>query len=408
MSTTALIFANQAQTQELHPVFTKVYQMTVIERTLHALERAGVEKAVLICGDNEAQLRQLLAIKKPPVIAVDYFKKIDDVTFKQADSFLITEPVVVSVDVLKKLKATTEEEKFHAVTTHNSTVAYISKKEWSQSEKERTAQNVGGTQFDMIVDVSTEICTPIHTKTQLKKTKKALIKSLTKSTDGWVSKNLNRPISTSFSRVLAHTSITPNQFTVFTGVIALVTGYFMVMGGYWNWLIAAFLFQLTSVMDGVDGELARLKFKSSDFGQWLDTVVDNLSYIVGLGGLIFGVYRLGYFETSPAVKWSGILAVIFAALALGSLYLYLLRFGKGGTLLNVEYGYQNQTGWYPKMMKVAAAFGKRDLFALLFFILAIFGYLPMALGYVAIMAAAVFGLSVQAHLIAARKAKTEA
>ena len=405
MSTTALIFANQSKTQELHPVFTKVYQMTVIERTLHALERAGVEKAVLICGENEAQLKQLLAKKKPPVIAIDYFKNIEDASFKREDAFLITEPIVVSVDVLKQLKTATEDGKIHSVTTHNATAAYVAKSEWTQSDKKRQSQNVGGTEFDLIIDVSKEICTTIHTKAQLKPTKKALIKSLTKSTDGWVARNLNRPISTSFSRILAHTSITPNQFTIFTGIIALITGYFMVMGGYWNWLIAAGLFHLTSVMDGVDGELARLKFKSSPFGQWLDTVVDNLSYIVGLGGLIFGVYRLGYFESSPAVKWSGIFAVIFAVLALGSLYLYLLRFGKGGTLLNVEYGYQNQTGWYPKMMEVAAAFGKRDLFALLFFILAIFGYLPMALGYVAIMAAAVFGFSLQAHLIAGRKAK---
>lgn len=400
MSTTALIFANQTKTAELHPVFTKVYQMTVIERTLHALERAEVEKTVLICGDNEAQLKQLLAKKKPEKIAVTYFSKIEDVSFKREDAFLITEPIVVAVDVLKNLKQVAEETKLHSITTHNSTVAYISKKEWQQSDEQRTSQNVGGTEFDKIVDVSDQICTTIHTKAQLKTTKKALIKSLTKSTDGWVSRNLNRPISTSFSRILAHTSITPNQFTLFTGIIALITGYFMVMGGYWNWLIAAGLFHLTSVMDGVDGELARLKFKSSPFGQWLDTVVDNLSYIVGLVGLIVGVYLDGM---SVAVQWAGILAVVFAALALGSLYLYLVRFGKGGTLLNVEYGYQNQTGWYPKLMEVAAAFGKRDLFALLFFILAIFGYLPMALGYVAIMAAAVFGFSVQAHLIAAKK-----
>ena len=65
MSTIALIFANQNQTKELHPVFTKVYEMTVIERTLYALERAGVEKVVLVCGENEAQLKTLLATKKP-------------------------------------------------------------------------------------------------------------------------------------------------------------------------------------------------------------------------------------------------------------------------------------------------------------------------------------------------------
>ena len=400
MSTIALIFANQNQTKELHPVFTKVYEMTVIERTLYALERAGVEKVVLVCGENEAQLKTLLATKKPEKILLEYIPNFENNFRPSASFFVLEEPMVIAVDVLKNLQTLVETNGGIAAITSDEKVSYFSKNDAQFSLNQPLEDYPRFLIKDKIVDVSNEICTPIHTKAQLKTTKKALIKSLTKSTDGWVSRNLNRPISTSFSRILAHTSITPNQFTIFTGIIALVTGYFMVMGGYWNWLIAAGLFHLTSVMDGVDGELARLKFKSSPFGQWLDTVVDNLSYIVGLGGLIVGVYRHGM---TPMVQWAGILAVIFAALALGSLYLYLLRFGKGGTLLNVEYGYQNQTGWYPKLMEVAAAFGKRDLFALLFFILAIFGQLPMALGYVAIMAAAVFGFSVQAHLIASKK-----
>jgi len=387
MPTKALVFADAQKTQELNPVFTKVYGMSVIERTLHALERADVKQVTLIGGDNETALKQHLSTKKPDKIEI-IFKKTALNDFDFEDAYQFAEPLVVSVDILKNLKATAEEQQVRQVKTSDSNIAYFGKNDWKNKTE--------------LIDISNQICTPIHTKSQFKTTKKALIKSLTKSTDGWVSRNLNRPISTLFSRVLAHTSITPNQFTIFTGIIALITGYFMVMGGYWNWLIAAGLFHLTSVMDGVDGELARLKFKSSPFGQWLDTLVDNMSYVVGLGGLVVGVYRNGI---TPAVQWAGILAIVFAILALSSLYLYLLRFGKGGTLLNVEYGYQNQTGWYANMMQILAAFGKRDLFALIFFIMAIFGYLPMALGYVAIMAAAVFGFSIQAHLIAARKTK---
>ena len=248
-----------------------------------------------------------------------------------------------------------------------------------------------------VIDFQGLVCAKVHTDTEKKAVKKALIRSLTKPTDGWVSRNLNRPISTLFSRVLAHTSITPNQFTIVTGLIGVSTAWFLAAGGYWNYLIGGALFHFTSVLDGVDGELARLKFKSSPFGQWLDTLVDNLSYLAALGGIITGIYLHG---ATDLVKWSGILSVIFAVLALGSLYFYLLRFKSGGTLLNVKYGFQEGNSTFDKVFQVAAAFGKRDLFALLFFILGIFGKMPWALTYIAIMAFMVFVFSIQAHVSA--------
>jgi phosphatidylglycerophosphate synthase len=240
---------------------------------------------------------------------------------------------------------------------------------------------------------------PVNSRESRREVESALVRSLIKPTDGWVSRHLNRPISTRISRVLAHTAVTPNQFTFFTGLIGLAAGVFAAGGGYWNYLMAGFLFHLTSVLDGVDGELARLKFKSSPLGQWLDTLVDNLSYLAALAGIIVGIYRTG---ASNLVLAAGALAAIFVVLALGSLYLYLLRFKSGGTLLNVKYSFQDGNSRFDRFMQTAAAFGKRDLFALIFFILSIFGQLPMALAYVAVMAFFIFIFSIQAHVKAAR------
>lgn len=250
-----------------------------------------------------------------------------------------------------------------------------------------------------VVDFQGLICATVHNEQEKKAVMKALIRSLTKPTDGWVSRNFNRPISTLFSRVLAHTGITPNQFTIVTGLIGLSTAWFLAKGGYWNYLIGGALFHFTSVLDGVDGELARLKFKSSPFGQWLDTVVDNTSYLAALGGIITGLFLNG---APQYVIYAGILSVIFAVAALGSLYFYLLRFKSGGTLLNVKYGFQDGNSTFDKIFQVAAAFGKRDLFALIFFILGIFGVMQWALIYIAIMAFMVFVFSIQAHISASK------
>jgi phosphatidylglycerophosphate synthase len=44
-----------------------------------------------------------------------------------------------------------------------------------------------------------------------------------------------------------------------------------------------------SMLDGVDGELARARFQTSDFGSWLETVCDYLYYLFILWGI--GLYR---------------------------------------------------------------------------------------------------------------------
>jgi phosphatidylglycerophosphate synthase len=62
-------------------------------------------------------------------------------------------------------------------------------------------------------------------------------------------------------------------------------------GGYWNFLAGAVLGVVTSVLDGCDGELARLKLQVSDFGCWMDTFCDYLYYIVTFAGITIELVR---------------------------------------------------------------------------------------------------------------------
>ncbi len=394
MSTTAILNSPSS-----HKAFEKIYGLTILERTLHALNRAEVKKAFLVEGEKPDQIEGILKKMDPVDLEVHFVENNQEAISKtETPFFYISEPLVIDPNILKEMKLEGEEEN-NIVTTGEGAVIFFNSR------------------CSQIPDFDTDLKNQISSAWKIKETEnrvfgiltdaaskrvleKKLIKSLIKPTDGWVSKNLNRPISISISRVLAHTSVTPNQFTVFTGLIGMVTGFFLALGGYWNYLIGGALFHLTSVLDGVDGELARLKFKSSPFGQWLDTIVDNLCYLAALAGIIIGIYRNG---ASDFVKISGILAVVFAVLALGSLYLYLLRFKAGGTLLNVKYSFQDGNSTFDKIMQVAGLFGKRDLFALIFFLLGIIGQMPLALTYVAIMAFFVFAFSVQAHVQAGKE-----
>jgi len=65
--------------------------------------------------------------------------------------------------------------------------------------------------------------------------------------------------------------------TVVANVIGAL-GVVLVFQGTWATLaLGALLVQLQSILDGCDGEIARLKFKSSKIGEWLDNVLDDQS-----------------------------------------------------------------------------------------------------------------------------------
>ena len=112
-----------------------------------------------------------------------------------------------------------------------------------------------------------------------------LLKRTAKASDGIVSRRINRPISQAMSRHLLHIDgIRPWHMTVVTAAIAIAMVIALLGRSYGALILAGFLFHLASVVDGVDGEIARATYRSSVSGATLDTAVDmstNLSFYIG-------------------------------------------------------------------------------------------------------------------------------
>jgi choline kinase/phosphatidylglycerophosphate synthase len=124
----------------------------------------------------------------------------------------------------------------------------------------------------------------------VKRAEKLLLDRLPKTTDGPVSRRLNRPLSKRISRHLVRSSITPNQISLFCfGVSALAAGLFA-MGGHLFLALGAVLAQFASVIDGCDGEVARLKLRESSFGGWFDAVLDRYADAILLFGLTWHAF----------------------------------------------------------------------------------------------------------------------
>jgi CDP-L-myo-inositol myo-inositolphosphotransferase len=110
--------------------------------------------------------------------------------------------------------------------------------------------------------------------------------------DGYISKHVNRKLSEPVARLLAKTRITPNQLSWTAFGIAVLSFISFVLG--WN-IIGGVLAQLSSVTDGIDGSLARLKGMTSTFGGFLDSILDRYADIlIVLGLTLWSLSEEGY------------------------------------------------------------------------------------------------------------------
>jgi phosphatidylglycerophosphate synthase len=113
----------------------------------------------------------------------------------------------------------------------------------------------------------------------------------TEEKDGFLARHLDRRLSRFVSKRLARTRVAPNQITLASVVIGLTGAFLLSRPGYWPPLIGSFLFLSFAVMDGVDGEVSRLRLLESRFGYYLDMITDNVVNVAIFLGIAFGLYH---------------------------------------------------------------------------------------------------------------------
>ncbi len=154
-----------------------------------------------------------------------------------------------------------------------------------------------------IADVSGLFWLDIDTPEDYKYAENKLLELIknSKKIDGPVSKYINRHLSIEITRKIASKNITPNQISCVGSLIGIAGALiFFASGAMVNsftifWIlsaIAGLLVQASSIIDGVDGEIARLKFQNSPYGAYVDYMLDR--YVDGLivSGMSYALFRL--------------------------------------------------------------------------------------------------------------------
>jgi phosphatidylglycerophosphate synthase len=146
----------------------------------------------------------------------------------------------------------------------------------------------------------------IRNDTDAGETERALWATMWSSSDGFIDKIFNRPVGRFLSKVLIFTPVSPNMISIASILIGVIAAVFLAEGSFQPAIIGAILFQLSAIVDCVDGDIARMLFKESPLGKWIDLVGDQIVHLSVFAGITFGVLRNGGDEVTLLLGLSAV------------------------------------------------------------------------------------------------------
>ena len=110
-------------------------------------------------------------------------------------------------------------------------------------------------------------------------------KNLSEPLVRWIQEPAARPLVYAFKE----TPVTPNQVTALSALLAISAAYCFSIGDARSMIQGGIIFELSRILDSVDGELARAKGMASEWGRIVDGIGDYVSSIAILAGLMIGL-----------------------------------------------------------------------------------------------------------------------
>ncbi len=208
--------------------------------------------------------------------------------------------------------------------------------------------------------VSGEFWTDVDTPEDVERARRELIRASVKGVgDGFVSRHLNRKFSLWLSEKLIE-KITPNQATWFTFLVGIFSSIVALLSP----ALGGILYQLSSMMDGIDGEIARASMRTTKFGGYLDSVLDRYVDFLFLSAL-----ALWLKPTTAFLPW--VLLALF------------------GTLM-VSYSTERYRGAYCEdayrvIKSLRFLLGKRDERVFLIMLFCLFGWIKALFVFLALL-----------------------
>jgi CDP-L-myo-inositol myo-inositolphosphotransferase len=153
----------------------------------------------------------------------------------------------------------------------------------------------------------------LSTRERRRRASWTILRRTGKPTDGWVSRQFNRPISRVLSYGLLSIGLSAWHASTMTLLIGMLGALIAAQPGYAAFVEMGVLFQIASILDGVDGEMARATLTESEAGARLDTIIDQVTYVAFFIGVTIGWAREG---GSAVVLWWTVIVVLALVVSL--------------------------------------------------------------------------------------------
>ncbi len=168
-----------------------------------------------------------------------------------------------------------------------------------------------------------------------------------------INKVFNRPAASLIVRALYKTRVTPNQVTIASFLIGLGGAGCFALATRGAFIVGGVLAELSSIVDCADGMLARARGTSSDFGGYLDLLLDRINEYFLIAGAVLGQYRFSGREID----------LVLGFFALGLYFLQTTQFYLAKNLIRDERRGESaeNRGWLMFLIALFAIINRVDI-----------------------------------------------
>ena len=286
-----------------HPqlLWQKSGGMRVLERQLFTAARAGLNSVLIAIPEPDA--KQLATLRTPPGLDIRWTSKGETAPMECEPPYLgISADHFIRVETLA----------FIARQNFPSPVSY-------EDVSGLSVIQVSPTREDSISRVRQPLPNGSYRRLEAPLDQGPILDWLMaagpKKQDGFMARHFDRHLSLAASRALLETSLTPNQMTLFSTIVGLVGASLFLGDTRLVYVTGALLIWLHSVLDGCDGELARVRFQETDLGSDLDFWGDNVVHLALFTCLGVGFRLSGHTHTLllAAIADAGVFASAWTA-----------------------------------------------------------------------------------------------
>jgi len=327
---TAVVVCPRADSPEAGLLTIRVAGLPLLTRTLLTAQRAGIQRlAVVAEGSQQPALRAELDGEARLRGRVRWFEPTGEHRTEAACSLILPASVVLDAGALRGWIGRVGDGEW-VTATDDATVgplavpgvllpACIEAAHQGQPALKKFLERLDGERRLIRLPWEGGPQHPVRSAGEVPGIERAMLATLRSPDDGpVVDRYLNRTLSAILTRGLLNSRVTPNQVTGASLVTGLIGAWLLGGEGGARSLLGLILFQLSVILDHVDGEVARLKFLFSRLGKWLDNFSDH---VVDLAVIAFLTWRVA--EGHPA----GYFITLSLAAALGVTGAFLLVFG---------------------------------------------------------------------------------